>query len=362
MKTGSNRQKPSNLQAIQTSRHLQVTHRRHTGHITPRHTTSYPILAMILLLVGVLLATWTNMVAAGPQLTQPISNSYGVHTKVVGTAPTKPPTITSPLTGTKFTRSPITVTGKCQVDTYIVLYRNSAFSGVGLCNEDGTYRIRTDLFVGSSTLQTRVFSPTDLPGPYSNSETVYYHPVDLPLVVAEPSSGAAAPQAPTVKVTNPLIFKSQYNYHGTYTGEPSKWVLSIEGGTPPYAISINWGDGSRELISKSSPGTFALEHTYQKAGGYKGSYYIEFAATDASRSTTFLQLLAIINDPPGKAAGSIANRGGPQNLSDIQSPADAITKYVWSGYGVSLLMLSSFWLGERRILHQMPPSKRHRHA
>jgi len=40
-----------------------------------------------------------------------------------------------------------------------------------------------------------------------------------------------------------------------------------------------------------------------------------------------------------------------------------MVSYVWSGYGVVILMLFSFWLGERRELGYVRIHiKRHRHA
>jgi hypothetical protein len=355
---------PKNLQAIQTSRHLHVAPRHHTGHITPKHTTSYPVLVMIMLLIGVLMFSWTRAVKAD-QLTPPITNAYTVNASVVGTAPKKAPTITFPLSGAKFSRSIMTLTGTCQSNTYIVLTRNGAFSGVGLCEANGTYHIRTDLFVGANDLQTQIFSPTDQPGPLSSIQTVFYHPVNLPVVVPEQASTSSAPNtaASNVQVTNPLLFKTQYKFRGTYTDTPSKWVLSLEGGSPPYAISVNWGDGETELISKATAGSFEIEHTYHKAGAYKGSYYIEFSATDAQKSKTFLQLLAIINDPPNKAVGAITGQGqnALQNLASNENPLDSIVKFAWSGYGVSLLMLTSFWLGEHRKMQQMSQLQRRTH-
>ena len=319
---------------------------------------------MIMLLIGVLMFSWTRAVKADP-LTPPVTNIYTVNASVVGTAPKKAPTITFPLSGAKFSRSIMTLTGKCQSNTYIVLYRNGAFSGVGLCEENGTYHIRTDLFVGENDLQTQIFSPTDQPGPLSSVQTVYYHPVELPVVVPEQPVAKSTPvsSTPTVKVSNPLLFKTQYKYRGTYTDTPSKWVMSIEGGSPPYAISVNWGDGDTELISKTTAGSFEIEHTYHKAGAYKGSYYIEFSATDAQKSKTFLQLLAIINDPPNKGVGAITgqSQNDIQNVASNDNPLDSIVKFAWSGYGVSLLMLTSFWLGEHRKMQQLSKLQRQNH-
>ena len=96
-KKSTRRAAPKKLRAVQTSRHFRIAHSRHTGHITPHRTTSYPVLAMILLIVGVLMYGWSGMVNAvqyGPE-----SGHYVVRTSVKGTAPTTTPTIIKPNNG-----------------------------------------------------------------------------------------------------------------------------------------------------------------------------------------------------------------------------------------------------------------------
>ncbi len=343
-KKSTRRAAPKKLRAVQTSRHFRIAHSRHTGHITPHRTTSYPVLAMILLIVGVLMYGWSGMVNAvqyGPE-----SGHYVVRTSVKGTAPTTKPTIIKPNNGSHFTETPITVSGSCQVETYVVLYRNGVFSGVGQCLEDGTYSIRTDLFVGPNKLQVRVFSPTDQAGPYSDVRTVYYDP--LKQMVSDPD------------IRDPLLLKSQFRYQGYYTGQPSSWDLSISGGTPPFAISVDWGDGKTDLVSKASIGDFNLEHIYQTAGGYKGSYNIQVTAKDARNAQTSLQLLAIINNPNGATSTTGSTSSGVTDPNSYEH----LLKYAWSGYAAALLMLVSFWLGEVREKQLLRPylRKQRKHA
>ncbi len=343
-KKSTRRAAPKKLQAIQTSRHFRISHRRHTGHVTPHRTTSYPVLAMIVLIVGVLMYGWSGMVNAvqyGPE-----SGNYVVKTSVKGTAPVQKPTITKPGNGSHFTETPMTVSGNCQPETYVVLYRNGVFSGVGQCMQDGTYSIRTDLFVGPNKLQVRVFSPTDQAGPYSDVRTVYYDP--LKQMVSDPD------------IRDPLILKSQFRYQGYYTGSSSSWDLSISGGQPPFAIAVDWGDGKTDLTSKATIGDFNLEHTYQAAGGYRGNYPVQITAKDARGAQTSLQLLAIINNPNGATSTTGTTNGGVTDANSYEH----LLKYAWSGYAAAILMLISFWLGERRELQLLRPylRKQRKHA
>lgn len=320
------------LTAIQTSRHFRMSHRRHSGHILPRQHTSYPVLIMIVLCVGVLLFSWTRAVTA---------DTYDVHTRVPGPAPTIAATIDNPLDGTVMTDTPVTVTGRCPINTYVSLTRNNVFSGVGICEGAGTYSIKTDLFRGTNQLKAQVYSQTDLPGPASNIVTVTYSTKPLAVTQNVPA--------------NPLILKSEFKYQGVYSGESTTWHIEIAGGTAPYALSIDWGDGTTGVVSRAQAGGFSLEHIYKKAGAYKGSYTATFTASDAEGNTTYLQLLAIVNNPArgGVVGGNTSS--GPALGNGTSAYLENIIRYVWPGYGITLLMLASFWLGERRELRYLQP-------
>ncbi len=372
MKQKSRRGAPKKLRAVQTSRHWHVAQHKHTGHVTHRRTTSYPALMMIVLCVGVFLAGWTRFVVADPFVYPgPITNDYVVHASVPGPAPTVAATIDSPLDGAKFTELPITISGSCPLNTYVTLYRNGAFSGVALCQIDGTWQLQTGLFPGANQLQARVFSPTDVPGPISAITTVTYVPPLPPPATGGSTGGSSSGSSQTnprkvsgaspaaVAAGEPLIFKTNFTYEGHYTGQPSTWQLAIEGGTPPYAIAVDWGDGTTGLISRPRAGSFNFQHTYKKPGGYKGSYIVRFAATDSDGSQTFLQLMTIVNNPPGgPGVASQSGNGGGTPAYLVQ-----LLKYIWPSYGIVVLMLASFWLGERREFHYLKPRlKKVRHA
>ena len=355
MKTLAKRRRAPKLGAIQTSRHLHVAHHRHTGHLTPKRSTSYPMLFMVVLCVGVFLASWTRYVTADPPQYGPAGGSYEVHLSVPGPPPSQPATIDSPVNGAVFTSIPITVSGSCPVNTYETLYRNGAFSGVALCSAVGDYSLQTALFPGVNQLQVRDFSPTDVGGPLSNTVTVTYNPPQPPpsttSTSGKPNSGGT--------IAEPLIFKTTFSYLGYYTGTTTQWALDLEGGNPPYAISADWGDGQHSLLSRTKAGTFTFTHQYKKAGGYKGSYVVSFSAVDSDNQQTFLQTMAIINNPP---AGAGSTKPTPTVGGGSSSYLHTLLRYVWPGYAIVLLMLISFWLGERREFSYLKHHKRLRRA
>ncbi len=376
MKKSPGRSASKKLRAVQTSRHWQVAPHKHTGHLTHRRTTSYPTLFMIVLCVGVFLVGWTHFVTADSFVYPgPVTNGYTVHASVPGPAPTIAATIDSPLEGAKFTSPLITVSGRCPLNTYETLYRNGAFSGVALCDVNGHYELQTGLFPGVNQLQVRVFSPTDVPGPLSNTVSVTYQ---TPVPPKPPTTGGGS--NPSTTNTNgpnvqgqPLIFKTTFVYEGHYVGAPSTWELDIEGGTAPYAVSVDWGDGQHSLVSRPRAGYFTVRHVYQKPGGYRGSYVTKFSASDADGSETLLQLMAIVNNPPDNPAssnhnllsglGNLGKAGTGSGTGTIDGYVLTLLKYVWPSYLIVVLMLLSFWLGERReYQHLKPRLKRTRYA
>lgn len=368
---------PKKLTAIQTSRHLRVSHRKHSGHVLPRQNTSYPVLFMIVLCVGVLLLSWTRFVSAGP-FPGAQQDTYDVNLRVPGPPPTLPATITSPTVNTVFTEQPIYVTGNCPSDTYVSLSRNGVFSGVGICKIDGTFSVKTGLFVGSNTLLAQVYSRTDVAGPPSDPVTVMYSPPVPPPntppaqiygpAATSPKASSSSKQTTSSAVqsgSGPLLFKSMFKYMGVYTGTPTNWELSLDGGTEPYAIHVEWGDGMTSVISRAHAGSFLLQHQYKQAGKYKGSYTANFSASDADGSMAYLQLITIVNDPPVAGAGSTGSINGGFSIDSSPAYIEKILQYVWPGYGIVSLMLLSFWLGERRELQLIRPhhaKNRHRHA
>lgn len=347
---------------------LNLSHRRHSGRFLPHSHTSYPALAMLLLFVAVLLGGFSR---AANALTLTGSNSYQVTASYLGLPPATAATIDSPLDGVHVKAVPVILTGKCPANSYIGLTRNGLNSGYAICGALGSYSLQTDLFPGINALQAQVYSQFDLPGPASNTVRVTYD-VPATAVPAPSTTGTAisptapktgaGPVATSAPIAQPLLIKSTFKYVGRSVGQNVAYQFEIVGGSAPYAISINWGDGTQKTLSLTQTGAFSVNHSYAKTGQYKGSYRIQANAGDAGGQQTELQLLAIINDRPiVPAAGSkidlnAGNDGGiGRNLQNV-------LKYLWPTFGVTVLMGASFWLGELRELRHIrlkPGQSRH---
>ncbi len=369
-RTSKHSSSPKQLTAIQTSRHFHMAHYRHTGKILPRTSTSYPMLVMILLCVGVLIGGWTHVVTA---------DSYQVHASVPGPAPTQAAVIDTPAANAHFNDKPIIVSGSCPIAAsgdYVSIYRNTFYSGTAICDASGHYQLSIDLFSGANQLVARGYNFTDVAGPDSAPVTVYYDPPAAPIIPDEAATttttnskpaaqgfsiNAAPVSGSSATTVRPLSISTDFTIRGYYVGQQSVWQLDLQGGTAPYALAIDWGDGSNGIVSRGSAGPARLTHTYEKAGGYQGSYNVKFTATDAAGDQTFLQLLVVVNSRQPSTVGRTSQTGGGAGFSS--GVLHTLGHYIWPGYGMVLLMLSSFWLGERREFHMLKPRpKRAHHA
>lgn len=307
----------------------------------------YPLFVFLMLSVGVLLLSWTFNISA---------EDLKVRVKVPAPALTEPAVIESPADGTRFKEVPIKVTGSCPLDSYVNIYRNNVFSGSALCSADKTFEISTDLFEGANELQVKAFNITDDEGPQSDPITVYY---DAPKPPVEPAPGTVSPPPASQPSVPPLLIKSDFKYKGYFTGQLVRWPLEINGGSPPYAINVEWGDGETSLISLKEAGKFNIEHIYDKAGAEKGNYEVKISATDSAGRKTYFQFFIMVRDENAPVAPG-GTTGDSAGIADKRE----WLKFIWPAYGIVVLMAVSFWLGEREELIELRrhAARRRRHT
>lgn len=293
----------------------------HTGRKLPHRHTSYYGLALLLLLVGVILAGITGITMA---------QQVSVSAVVLGPKPTKAPVITLPVSQQHFLTNPIDIKGTCDAGLLVNVYKNDVLAGAALCDASGRFSMKADLFIGRNDLVAHMIDQANQEGPDSSPVVVFF---DLPSTPSIVDQGASAGSKGNV------IIKAESIYKGTTPGQELSWQIAVEGGSAPYAISIEWGDGQTELISRSAAGSFAISHTYSKAGGYKGGYVVTVTAVDTEGTTATMQLVAVVNNPVGT----------PLAVTQIKPPTNWSSLLIaWPLWIVLVLMLISYWLGERR--------------
>lgn len=243
-------------------------------------------------------------------------------TGLQGTIPSPPPktaaTISTPVSGRTFTDTPITVSGLCTTGLLVKVFSNNIFVGSAQC-ENGSYSLQIDLFGGQNDIVTRVYDALDQAGPDSNTVTVTF----------QDSQFAAFGQRISLGSTIAKL--------GADVGSQLSWPIILSGGTGPYAISVDWGDGSAtDLKSQPFAGALNITHVYKSAGIYR----VVVKATDSTGATAFLQLVGV-----GNGEVTQSNTG-----SKTKSSAGGVSteiRYVWWPVLIMLpIILATFWVGK----------------
>jgi hypothetical protein len=299
----------------------------HSGRLAHHGETSYALLLFLTLGVGVLLAsvTWGARASfpsmgtlCGEGGGNCIPSTYAVSAVVPAARPSQPAIITSPTSGQTFSTNPVTVSGTCPSGSLVKIFTNGILVGSEIC-QNGHFSVPVDLVIGRNDLTALPYNLLDQAGPTSPTVTV---------TLNQPPGGPG--------FSTELILQSVNYYRGTTTGTEITWPIDIIGGQAPYAVSIDWGDGTQDVITRLAPGPFTVSHTYKKPGGYLGSFPLIIRAADAAGHTAYLQLTTIVND----ATGSTTKASGKPQVNQLL--------IIWPLWIVILLMIISFWLGERR--------------
>lgn len=306
----------------------ELSHHSLTGRLAHHRQTSYSLLFFLLMLTGLVMAsvTWSarSDSTCGVPSTPSCEGSYTVRAVVPGPRPSKPAVITSPANGQTFDTNPVTVSGTCPTKSLVKIFTNGVLVGSILCGPSQRFSIPVDLVIGRNELTALPYNAIDQEGPSSPAVVV---------TLNQPPGGLG--------FSTELILQSESFYRGTEPGLEIAWPIEIVGGQAPYAVSFDWGDGKTDLITRLAPGPFTLKHTYQKVGGYLGNYPLIIRATDAAGHTAYLQLTTLVNK---------AGYGG--STSPVTT-SDNKLWLIWPIWIVILLMVVSFWLGERREKHIM---------
>ncbi len=250
------------------------------------------------------------------------SGSVGIEGTIPSTPPQTGATITFPVNGQTFTDLPIRVTGICSGDVLVKLFKNGVFAGSAQC-DNGNYTIAIDLFNGTNELIAKVFDALDQQGPDSNKVTVTFN---------EKLSGS---------VISRVSITSNFAKRGAEPGQTLDWPFVISGGSSPYAVSIDWGDGKTDLISRAFGGSFDIHHIYESSGIYN----IVLKVSDAKGATAFIQVVGVSNGP--------ISQSSTQNSQNLKESASTI---IWWPLLLAIIfVIISFWLGRR---HQMDVLRR----
>lgn len=171
---------------------------------------------------------------------------------------------------------------------------------------------------------------------------------------------AAAPKSQTQ--SGKFVISTNYAYKVWLLNQPVSLHMHISGGAAPFAFTVTWGDGAISTYVKQDSTNFTISHTYTHLNASIGSMPVKIAAVDTKGDFSSLQLDTAIRNPNFVASTSGFN--GTSFLNDVKPWLTVL----WPGYVVIVLMVFSFWLGERQetvaLIRGKKLSKRpqHRHS
>jgi hypothetical protein len=219
---------------------------------------------------------------------------------------------------------PITVSGLCTTNLLVKIFTNNVFIGSVVC-KNGSYTVQVSLLDGRNDIVARVFDALDQPSPDSNIVTVTYN-----------NDQFAKNNVPLLTLT------SLYARRGANPGEQLTWPITINGGTAPYALSMDWGDNKpATLYSEPFAGTVSTSHVYDAPG----TYVVIAKATDKNGQTAFLQLV-------GQANGAVTQASSRDTTGNGKGTVQV--KVLWLPAAICIpLIVLAFWLGRRYELSEL---------
>jgi len=145
----------------------------------------------------------------------------------------------------------------------------------------------------------------------------------------------------TIKQEQPvLVLTSDYQYKVNKAGQLFHWAVGLNGGTPPYKVSVDWGDGLHNDLTHADQSVLTLSHAYDSPKDYA----ILVNITDAKGKTVSIQWVAVVKDSLAYAAFLSTHKG---TMATILANVRQWLWIVWPVYIAVVLMVLSYWIGEQ---------------
>jgi hypothetical protein len=297
---------------------------KHTGrHLRHAHT-SYAALVFVLFITGILLIgiSATGVHANAPGVVGNDNGQITIFTSVPGLPPTVGATIASPIDNQRFTSDLVPVRGSCKQNLIVRVYKNDILAASTYCTPASTFSAEISLFSGKNILKARNYDAIDQAGPETPSVVVY-------------SDYITAQGLPQTAVSQQLLLYIENKIWATSVNAEFVLPVQIIKGTAPYAIAIDWGDGTNDLQSQVSSGGVQLKHTYKKVGQNHNAFDVVVRGTDANGISSYVQTTIIVTGISPAVATS----------DTIVTPTDKLA-IAWPIWGLAAFMVLGFWAGE----------------
>ena len=343
-------------------KHLRLVEHKHTGKLIHSKNTSHLSLFIILSLLGVFLLVCSANVAKA----QLNSGSVSVGMTVRGDPPKAGATIIKPVDGTKITDTNIyEVSGTCEKDSFVVIKDNNNLVGSTSCTEAGIFVLQVQLQSGDNTLSALNYDSFDQSGPVTKTATVYVDIKTSNITTSVVSKEVVVPILPSnPSIIDGTILDTGYSKtqcdsydagvvatggepHVSIVCVPRTFLPKIEqtmgilvwGGTPPYAVSVDLGDGSDSLLfSIQNAGYSKEKFVYASAGSYK----IGLKLKDTDKNLAIVQTAVQVSGSASTATSSNnAISTIISNISDL-SPFEMSVPF----YLLAVAITLGFWCGD----------------
>lgn len=285
------------------------------------------------LLSAVIVAVSIVFIGTGAEA-QPATEtgSVGIQGTVSAPPPALAPIISIPANNSSFTTLPVTVGGICDNDLLVKVFKNGVFAGSAQC-QNGSFSLSMDLFSGRNDLIAKQYDLLDQESPPSSTVSVNFND----------SVDSSASERVTL-TTN-------FAKRGADPGEKLSWPVAVSGGTGPYAVTVEWGDGENSVYSIAFPGEFYIDHSYKNPGAYT----VVVKAVDVNGKTAYLQIVAIGNGPLSQEGVSSSGTSGSGTEEDATSAnTKTTTRILWQPAAIMIpFILSTFWLGKRYAVYRI---------
>lgn len=358
-KPSTKSKRTTKIKESKSSSLLRVVDTKHTGKIIHHKHTSHFVLLMLLALLGLFLFASDSYVRSFSSK----SSSLVVGAIIAGEAPKTSAVIKAPADGAQFDKDTVDVSGVCEKNSFVIIHNNNVIAGTAPCSEAGVFSLQIQLTVGKNVLTSLNYDNLNQVGPVSSTVTVYLRQNGSFSSTVTPSTLSSTLQTLLVNPTIISGLKTDFNCENYSIGElpestepritvacmPRLFLpemtqvmgVLVWGGKPPYALSVDKGDGSNDIVSIAKAGYKTLQLNYTVPNIYK----VDFKLKDHSGKTAIIQTSVQISGVV-EGVGSALNTDDENNPSTGGLLVEAVSNAPATMYLTAVAVVVGFWCGD----------------
>lgn len=267
------------------------------------------------------------------------ASEYIVSATVPAPLPPDAPIITSPQNNAVVHSPDTSIKGTCPVVTpavIITIYEDANLLGSVVCGTDGSFIVPVTLPVGSHTIQAKVLTITGQNGAASDGVTIVYSLPASSQIVSDQRDRHKATDttAGTPGIGLPVRITPASPYVLIDPTGNVIWKGIFSNGSSPYKVSINWGDGSTDVVDVRDNSEQSFSHHYTTIT----TYTIVIDVTDAEGETATMYSVAVTYRTQQNLG-----LGVDSHLPSVSPFVSFIERYMWYIYVMTLSSLVFLW-------------------